>query len=40
MYALTQGKIYQNVADSLRKTINIERFSWCKKTVGVILLDY
>jgi len=28
-----------NVADALKKSMSIEKFSWCKETMGIVGLD-
>jgi hypothetical protein len=29
----------KNVADSLTKSVSIEKFSWCRVTMGIVVLD-
>ena len=29
-----------NVVDSLTKSVSIEKFSWCRATMGIYALDY
>jgi hypothetical protein len=30
----------KNVADSLTKFVSIEKFSWCRETMGIVALDH